>query len=230
VTGRALTEAEMALAQPVFGRSIDFARVRLILTGVLEYRTVGNNIRVPPDFSVGDQQMAETLIHELTHVWQYQHGGTAYLSHSLQTQIAASAGQGSRNFAYAYTLGAESTFFDFTPEQQAEIVENYFAMLRDQGQVTGPSAAYRSFHSNHFGAGGGKTRLTAAERSAEIAAELPLHQAVIGQLQSALPAAESAILLQRASEVIGNTPLDRSLDTPPDRQLTPVKPLISVEF
>src|SRR5206468_1618281 len=47
LVGRPLNAAELRLARGVFGKSIDYTRIRLIPTGVLEYRTVANTIRIP---------------------------------------------------------------------------------------------------------------------------------------------------------------------------------------
>jgi len=225
--GRSLTAAEWALARHVFGDSIDFARVRLIPTDVLEYRTVGNNIRVPRDFGIEDEYMAQTLIHELTHVWQYQHGGTSYLSHSVQTQIAG-ARRGNRNFAYAYELAPGTSFFDFTPEQQASIVENYFSMVRDQVQISRAGVSGGVYISNHQSPDGFRTRLDAAQRTAEISSELPVHQRAIAQLRAALPQTEQTIMLQRASEIVRIPGIDTFPDTTHD--LSPIKPALEIRF
>jgi hypothetical protein len=60
IRGRPLTLREESLAQGVFGGSVDYSRIRLIETRLLEYRTVGNTIRVPRDFSIMNAEMAET--------------------------------------------------------------------------------------------------------------------------------------------------------------------------
>jgi len=72
IMGRPLTPREEALVQGVFGRSVDYSRIRLIETRLLEYRTVGNTIRVPPNFTISNAEMAETLVHEMTHALQHQ--------------------------------------------------------------------------------------------------------------------------------------------------------------
>lgn len=61
-----------------------------------------------------------TLIHELTHVWQGKHGSWqwAYVFNA----IAAQAGSGD---PYAYTAGQK--WNQYNPEQQAHIVEDWFA-------------------------------------------------------------------------------------------------------
>jgi hypothetical protein len=229
--GRALNAGEQALAQGVFGRSIDFGRVRLVPVDALEYRTVANNIYIPQNFTINDEMMAQTLIHELTHVWQYQHGGTSYISISLGTQIAAGISRGNRNFAYDYQISAGQSFFDFTPEQQGFLVENYFAMLRDQAAIQrAPSAgAGRRYASNHLDSTGFNARLSAADRQAEITRELPLHEPLIQQMRAALPRLEADILLQRASEVM-TTPGAQFAPVSPERQIAPVRPLFEVRF
>jgi Domain of unknown function (DUF4157) len=229
--GRPLTGTELALVQGVFGTAIDYSRVRLIRTSVLEYRTVANSIRVPENFTIANAEMAQTLIHEMTHVWQYQHGGTSYLSVSLGTQIAAQVGRGNRNFAYDYQIQPNKTFFDFTPEQQAFMVENYFAMQRDQGQIPRDQAAGSvvTYKSVHFGPDGFPTDLSAADRLAEIARELPLHEPLIQQMRAALPRPESSLLLLRAIEVM-QTPGAALAPVPRELEIAPVRPLLEVRF
>ncbi|MFD0635990.1 DUF4157 domain-containing protein [Catenulispora yoronensis] len=227
VSGRALLPAEVELASGVFGRGLDLSRVRLIPTKVLEYRTVGNNVRVPEHFTIDEPYMAQTLIHELTHVWQYQHGGTDYLSHSLQTQAAAGL-RGNRDYAYDYELGPRSSFFEYTPEQQASIVENYFSMLRDRTTISGPQGQMRDYFSNHQGPDGFRLRQGPGARSSEITRELPLHERVIAQMRAALPQREVDLRLHRASEVMGAPGPDFLRD--PQRDVTPVKPLLELRF
>lgn len=230
-SGRPLSIAERALAFRIFGRSIDYARVRLITLDALEYRTVGNNIYIPRNFTIANAEIAQTLIHELTHVWQYQHGGTSYISISLSSQIAAGIGRGNRNFAYDYQLAGGESFFDFSPEQQGSIVENYFAMRRDQSAIPQDVAAgvAGTYQSNHLDSTGFRAQLSASDRQAEISTELPLHEPLIRQMQTALPQPEANILLSRASEVMTSPGRDL-LSVPPERQLVPVRPLFEVRF
>lgn len=227
--GRRLTPAEQALARPVFAASIDLDSVRLVTLEALQFRTVGNNIYVPPGFTISDSYMAQTLIHELTHVWQYQHGGTSYISESLAAQIGAAIARGSRNFAYDYQIRAGQSFFDFNPEQQGLIVENYFAMQRDLQAIPASRVvgSTRFYQSNHFGANGFPVRLQAAQRLSEIASELPLHEALIKQMRAALPQAQVDLLRLRASDVIRQAQDDL---VPPERQLAPMRPLFEIQF
>jgi len=224
---RPLTRNEKGLARSVFGSSIDCARVRLIPTAVLEYRTVANTIRIPEGFTISDPYMAQTLIHELTHVWQYQHGGTSYISISLASQIAATWRTGSRNAAYGYQITPGRTFFDFMPEQQGLLVENYFAMRQDLASIPADLAVGGglTYLSNHLDSSGNFIFLSAAARQTEITRELPLHERLIQQMRAALPRQEASLLLDRAQEV---TPLAERAPTPPEHRRTPVKPLLEI--
>jgi hypothetical protein len=229
--GRLLNAGEHTLVQSVFGHSIDYDRIHLVPLNALEFRTVGNNVYIPKGFSIADEMMAQKLIHELTHVWQYQHGGTSYISISLGTQIKASIRHGNRNFAYDYQISVGQSFFDFTPEQQGFLVENYFAMKRDRSAVAQDIAAgtSRAYESNHLDSTGFKARLSAAGRQNEIKGELLLHEPLIQQMRTALPQSEASILTQRASEIMTIPEQERSFVTK-ERQLTPIRPLLEVRF
>jgi hypothetical protein len=231
VAGRALTSDERNLARPIFGSSIDYSRVRLIPLSILEYRIVGNNIYTPDDFTIRNPYMTQTLIHELTHIWQYQHSGTSYISESLMVQIGATISRGARNFAYNYQIGANQTFFDFSPEEQGLLVENYFSMLHDQATLaTDQAASIRwMYNSNHFGPDGFPARLTTSQRQAEISRALQLHEPLTRQMQASMPRSELNLLKLRASEVM-RIPGAEYLSIPVETQIALVRPLFEVRY
>jgi hypothetical protein len=97
--------------------------------------TLGNHCLFPvqlpesqPNINDPDFQRIDWLVHELTHAWQYQHIGWAYLFRALLAQL--------RYRAQVYDYGgadglAESLqkgihFLQFNPEQQGKIVQDYF--------------------------------------------------------------------------------------------------------
>ncbi len=126
--GEPLTSREIGVARPVFGESINYGDVRVVVTTVIAApTTLGNNIRTP------QRDMEDwVLIHELTHIWQYQTQGTRYISDSACAQLRAAIASGDRNAAYSYTPGQQS-IYDYSAEQQASIVEDWFKRpaLRD---------------------------------------------------------------------------------------------------
>jgi hypothetical protein len=221
---RRLTDAERRLAESVFGRSIDYRRVRIVETSAFPGTTVGNLIRMDPGFDIRNEWYAEVLIHELTHVWQYQHGGTGYMSVALRTQIAASLRTGSRNEAYDYVPDATKRFFEFTPEQQGLIVQNFFAMRRDRNAPPRQT----QFRGNHMDGRGNFLTLDRTRRMAEISAELPLHEQYVGQLRASMPRPEWDTIM-RSSEFM-QTPGGNLAPVPSEREMTPLRPVLRIDF
>jgi hypothetical protein len=228
VSGRSLTPGEVELAKPIFGSSLHYSQVRIIETSISAGTTVGNVIRMHEGYDISNEDDAQTLIHELTHVWQYQHTGTEYISVSLQAQITAALKTGNRNNAYDYKAEDTQSFFDYMPEQQGFIVENYFAMKRDLAFLgEGKRTRYKS---NHLGKDGFRVDLNAAQRQAEIDAEMPIHEKYVLQMQKALPKTQAQIMLKNAEEVMT---LPHNMFLPEDdksKQFAPIKPLIKVQW
>ena len=118
--GRKLSGAEIASLQKVYGNSIDYSGVRikegdagLLSLGGRPF-THGDTVYVPK----GALPLSnDTLIHELAHVWQYQHGGSDYLSEAL---VAQTLGEG-----YDWMKGVDEgkSWSQLNPEQQAELIE-----------------------------------------------------------------------------------------------------------
>ena len=118
--GRFLKPEEKRLLLTIFGNSVNLDPVEIVPTSVgprgRPY-TLGNTIRVP-DGTIFD---AETLVHEMTHVWQYQTRGTGYISDSVLHQLTS--GQD----AYVVKLVPGQSFYDYPAEQQAMIVQRYYS-------------------------------------------------------------------------------------------------------
>lgn len=122
--GMPLTSREMTLAGSVFGSSIDLDQVRIVVSRVAAApTTLGNNIRIPPRYSMPDR----ILIHELMHIWQYQTRGSAYISDSAWHQTTAWLTRGGRGAAYTYTITPGRGIDEYPAEHQASIVEDYYA-------------------------------------------------------------------------------------------------------
>jgi len=232
IDGRPLLRNEEDLVRQVFQDSVDYSRVRIIITDIAGGTTVGNNIRLPNEFSMSNSYWREVLVHEMTHVWQYQHSGSGYITTSLFQQLYAGITTGSRNFAYAYTIDATKSFFDYYPEQQALIVENYFSMLRDRNGITGLSATATSqyYDSNYFGANGFKAQLNASDRMVQILAELPQHQIWIDQMRATPYRSELDIAAQRRTDLMIRMPGSEYLPPSSDRMPDSVPSFLKITF
>ena len=138
---RRLTTGERALAAEVFGSGLEAGRVRVFAIPIWDRAFVpGGWLMVWPatgaqaDFSDPATPL-ETLavfIHELTHVWQAQHGVFLPL---------AKLRAGDSDAAYAYDLEHGPGFADMNIEQQAMVVEDAFRLSRG-GVAPHPQALY----------------------------------------------------------------------------------------
>jgi len=141
--GRPLTPREIAFARKIFDTDLDYSRP-LVFNSRWAFFQPDNramapngNIYIPgdryrDDFSHYTADLA-LLLHELTHVWQFQHGMWVKLRRTLHS-----------TYRYGAITGTE-TFYDYGIEQQAAIVEDYARLLLHMPQTegTGTIAAYR---------------------------------------------------------------------------------------
>ncbi|MBE9480038.1 MAG: hypothetical protein IMY80_08740 [Chloroflexi bacterium] len=92
---------------------------------------------------VGSLNDMAWLIHELTHVWQYQHFGLAYLPQVLWAHIR----NGSETYNYGFEPGLKKAYArgeqleNFNREQQGEIARHYYYRLKEGKDVS----AWRPF-------------------------------------------------------------------------------------
>ena len=131
---RPLTANEIEMAKTVFSDGIDYTRVRirrgLPLMPNMKVAVSPNGCiyfpkqSCPADFALADRSYRIWLIHELTHVWQYQQGFRTWLG---GLALVLSGGYRKRR-AYAYPPPEQITSFnDLNMEQQADLIAHYFA-------------------------------------------------------------------------------------------------------
>ncbi len=142
---RQMNSAEISYATTIFQSSVDFSKVWLSrddLASAGSTKTIGNDISFQSRWGRWDlwdkpstagvrcnltDVGLEIMIHELTHVWQYQNGGGGYAIASLTSQFAAFITTGDRDGAYRWQgpFGENKRWEDWNPEQQAAAVEDY---------------------------------------------------------------------------------------------------------
>lgn len=127
---RGLTEGERSLAAEMFGAGLDAGRVRILALPLWRRAFVAGPslivwpaVAARPDFAAPDVPLKTqaVFVHELTHVWQAQHGVALLLA-------KIKAGDGER--AYAYDLEDGRPFAAMNIEQQAMVVEHAFLAAR----------------------------------------------------------------------------------------------------
>lgn len=145
---RSLTEWEIRQARRVFQSAINYSRVNVEDDSEVMSRlsrgatvTLGNTIYFPGN----DSRSMGLMIHELTHVWQYQTTGWTYAPKALWAQVTE---------GYSYTPQGKTpddalrdarakgkTLTSFNKEQQGDILADYYRRLQGGGDVT----AYQPF-------------------------------------------------------------------------------------
>ena len=90
-------------------------------------------IHLPENFDTTTKRNRHTLIHELGHVWQGENTGPYYMGHSLFAQ--GTQGNSAYNYGGTGALTANTTaggkLDNFNPEQQAQIMADYFQAKKD---------------------------------------------------------------------------------------------------
>jgi len=140
---RGLTDIERTEAAGVFGTSIGLDKVKLAVKSlpvdVVEKLNGGRTFTTMYliNFASWDKITLDTLIHELTHVWQGLQEGPVYMIEALEAQlIGAGYNYGYDNTADGDEYGdggeddlvaAGGDFSRFNPEQQAQVIMHYHA-------------------------------------------------------------------------------------------------------
>lgn len=132
---RPLTAAERAEARRVFGWSFDLDRVKVAVGSIPADVVNWLNGQRPfttmyvINFASWAHVTLQTLIHELTHVWQAAVSGPIYMVEALHSQVF---GRG-YNVTAQDVAGANGDIRRLEREQQAVVVEEYWRMRWDDG-------------------------------------------------------------------------------------------------
>jgi hypothetical protein len=126
---RKMSEDEIQLAYPIFGHHIDYDLIRIdsaakfgtkkIAVAYVSFNTINYNTNI----------RKEVFIHELVHIWQYQHFGSIYIARAIKAQRSKEGYDygGAPNLYNMMLKNAKLTDFNF--EQQADIIEDYYRMI-----------------------------------------------------------------------------------------------------
>ncbi len=126
---RRLTAGERRLAKSVFGEAIALDKVLIVplLPGQTAV-TLGSTVHfpqdAPKDFATEDLPTQAWLIHELTHVWQFQTRPAKTVSSWAGVVLSGGYGPSLRGYDYRHP-------FDWATlnlEQQASVVEHAFLL------------------------------------------------------------------------------------------------------
>ncbi len=136
---RHLTNGEIEMVRLIFSNAIDYDKVRIYNKGYLPFGLQKVNVAMSPngniyfspqkfieDFSIASKEKKMWFMHEMTHVWQYQMGHKVFFN---GLKIALSGGYKTGNiYEFTPTISAKKLLSHFNMEQQAVMVEEYFAV------------------------------------------------------------------------------------------------------
>jgi hypothetical protein len=135
---RPLTSGEIALLEPIFRDGIDYAKIRVInnsfpLQPANVYMTPRGHVYAPgslwqDDFSKAGAHRRMVFVHEIMHIWQHANG----MDLIQQGFVELAKHGGDYEKAYPYELEPGRDLVDYGMEQQASIVEDYFAITVDK--------------------------------------------------------------------------------------------------
>lgn len=123
---RPMTLHEIELAHSVFGDSIQYEKVRIdekAYIGTRRYDICYVSFNTINNWG---KLSDELLIHELIHVWQYQHFGAVYIPRALAAQRTKEGYNYGGVRALIKAIHAGKKIWDFNYEQQGDIVADYF--------------------------------------------------------------------------------------------------------
>jgi len=139
---RPLTPGEKDMARTVFGDSVRYDKVKVYngppkVAGIFRLKQNRLSAITPngdiylvdkdvqqPDLSLAGEASRKLLIHEMTHVWQHQQG------RNVEGEAIFLFVKSGFNYdsCYAYDINGKQKFLSLNLEQQAHIVEDYFAL------------------------------------------------------------------------------------------------------
>lgn len=178
-TYRAMTPAEITDARLVFGNTFDYSRIFFAQESLLNdiifaiqdqgeddpnSRAFVTNTLV--NFDVNDGPITRaTMIHELTHVWQFEDQGPFYMAEAVHAQEFGDGydygyddgdnGDGGEDDLLAVfvdnpTLNAAEVFEEFNREQQGDIIMHYFVRRHEEGRPAVDYAPWEPFRNVVF--------------------------------------------------------------------------------
>ncbi len=137
---RALSGSERSKAASVFGGSINLDLVRVDEGGLIGPSWTHREYTAFHTITGWGGIQDDTLIHELTHVWQYERSGAIYIAQALHAQITL-GGTGAYDYNGIPGLQAAKSagqgILSFNREQQAQIVQDFYRIKTGRSPIFG---------------------------------------------------------------------------------------------
>ncbi len=126
---RKLNDWEYGLAQSVFGDAIELNRVHIDERAYFGPKQSGICYVSFNTINSWGSMSDSLLVHELVHVWQYQHFGAVYIPRALWAQRTKEGYNYGGVTALKKAIVEGKKFWEFNYEQQGDIVADYYRIL-----------------------------------------------------------------------------------------------------
>ena len=128
---RVLSASELKAGKSVFGNSINFDFVRVDIGAVIGPAITERAYTSFHTINTWGTETKDTMVHELTHVWQYENAGAIYMPQAIHAQKWG----GGYEYGDVTELQTRKTagrgLLSFNREQQAQIVEDFFRLRQN---------------------------------------------------------------------------------------------------
>lgn len=136
---RVLSASELKAGKSIFGNSINFDFVRVDIGAVIGPAFSHRAYTSFHTINSWGTESTDVIVHELTHVWQYENAGAIYMPQAIHAQKWG----GGYDYGDVANLQLKKTagegLLSFNREQQAQIVQDFFR-LRQDGFIPGSAA------------------------------------------------------------------------------------------
>lgn len=135
---RPLSEDEKRELELVYGTSIWYDRIRIDERAWLGPPQL--RICYVSFFTINSwgRMSMPLLVHEAAHIWQYQHWGAVYISRALRAQRSREGYNYGGPWRIRQAALSGAWLSDFNPEQQADLLEDYYRLKHQLPLQWGP--------------------------------------------------------------------------------------------
>ncbi|MDX1909690.1 MAG: DUF4157 domain-containing protein [Bacteroidia bacterium] len=145
---RTLTSGEIATAKKVFGNTINYGLVRVDEGAVIGPAFSDRPYTSFHTINSWGSMSNDVLLHELTHVWQYEHAGAIYMPQAIHAQVWGDGYEYGGVAGLQQKKNAGQGLLSFNREQQAQIIQDFFRLKSGQspdGATTTDLPLYADF-------------------------------------------------------------------------------------
>ena len=136
---RTLSASELRAGKSVFGNSINFDFVRVDTGAVIGPAFSHRAYTSFHTINSWATESTDVMVHELTHVWQYENAGAIYMPQAVHAQLWGGRYDYKDVAGLQRKKAAGDGLLSFNREQQAQIVQDFFR-LRQNGFIPGSAA------------------------------------------------------------------------------------------